>query len=372
MKIQTAKQLLSNAAARIQTCLSEKKLSLIALKTDGNRLILAATDWAISVYHHIECEVAEQGESFVPSALFANVVKELPDGAVQLEHNETGLAVTAGGSFSFKLPLIKDTSWPEPHTIDEQMKLEFNPSDFGYLLDQVLPSVRIDASRAYGTVGYLHKTTDGRLRLVGTDGCKLSYCEIVIDSESPIPDNICLEKRGLTELAKVCNDNPEKVSIAVIKNNTLLAATTANRQMFIRVSEVDYPNYLEALPGDMRHKAVIDRQKLQGAMKRVLLAADNSHTLQVSFSNGELEVSASNDSSSESREVVAIDTSSPLKEPVKLDLNGKYVLEFLATITSDNVSACFQDSDHPIVVVPQTEIPNCKSRHVLLPIKESH
>lgn len=371
MKIQTAKQLLSNAAAKIQACLLEKKLSQIAMKTDDNRLILAAADWSISVYHHIECEVAEHGESFVPSSLFANVVKELPDGAVQLERHETGLAVTAGSSFSFKLPLIKDIGWPEPHVIDEQMKLEFDPSDFGYLLDQVLPSVRIDASRAYGTVGCFHKTGDGRLRLVGTDGCKLSYCEMVIDGELPIPDKICLEKRGLNELAKVCSDNPEKVSIAVIKNNTLLAATTANRQIFIRVSEVNYPNYVEALPGEMRHKAVIDRQKLQGAMKRVLLATDNSHTLQVSFSNGELEVSASNDSSSESREVVAIDTSS-LKEPVRLNVNGKYVLEFLASITSDNISACFQDTDHPIVVVPQTEIPNCKSRHVLVPIRESH
>ena len=371
MKIQTAKQHLSNAASKIQACLSEKRMAQIAMKTSDNRLTLTSSDWAISVYHHIECEVAEHGESFVPSALFANVVKELPEGAVQLERHETTLVVTAGGSFSFKLPLIKDGSWIEPHTIDEKSEIEFDSVDFCYLLEQVLPSIRSDASRAYGTVGYLHRTTDGRLRLVGTDGCKLSYCEMVVEGESPIPDKICLEKRGLAELAKICNDNKEKINVAVIKKNTVLAATTASRQMFIRVSEVDFPNYLDVLPIDMRYKAVIDRHKLQGAMKRVLLATDNSHTLQVSFSNGELEVSASDDSSSsESREVFAVDVS--LKEPVTLDLNGKFILEFLSNIESDNISASFQDVDHPIVIVPQTEIPNCNSRHVLLPIKESH
>ena len=372
MKIQTAKQILSNAANKIQACLSDKKLSHIAMKTEDNRLILTASDWAMSIYHYIECEVAEHGESFVSLSLFANVVKELPDGAVQLERQETALVVTAGSSFSFKLPLLDNFSWSEPYTIDKKEELEIDSADFGYFLEQVLPSVRADASRAYGTVGYFHKTTDGRLRLVGTDGCKLSYCEMVIDSESQIPSDICLEKRGLVELSKICSDNPEKLSIAVIKNNTLLVATTANRQMFIRVSEIDYPDYAEALPDEMNHKkAVVDRVKLQGALKRVLLATDNSHTLQVSFSNGEIEISASNDSSSESREVFAVETC-PLKENVKLDLNGRYVLEFLATITSDNISVWFQDLDHPIVVVPQTEIPNCKSQHVLVPIKESH
>lgn len=370
MKIKIAKQLLSNSASKIQASLSEKKLSQIALKTADNRLTLAATDWAISIYHHIECEIAEHGESFVPSALFANVVKELPDGFVQLERHETVLMVTAGGSFSFKLPLIEESIWSEPHVIDKDEELEFDSGDFGYLLEQVIPSVRSDSSRAYGTVGFFHRTTDGQLRLVGTDGCKLSYCEMSVKSELPVPDKVCLERRGLVELAKICNDNPEKINIAVIRNNTLLAATTANRQMFIRVSEVDFPNYLEALPSEMRYKAVIDRHKLQGAMKRVLLASDNSHTLQMSFSSGEIEISASNDSSSESREVLPVDTS--LKEPVSLDLNGRYILEFLATIASDNISASFQDIDHPIVVVPQTEIPNCKSQHVLLPIKESH
>ena len=374
MKIQTAKKLLSNAASRIQACLSEKRMAHIAMKTFDNRLTLAASDWAISVYHHIDCEVAEHGESFVHSALFANVIKELPEGTVQLERHETTLVVTAGGSFSFKFPLFKDgDGWPEPHEIDEKDELEFASDDFGYLLDQVLPSVRGDASRAYGTVGYLHRTTDGKLRLVGTDGCKLSYCEMVVDGDSPVPDKICLEKRGLAELSKICSDDKdhkEKIKVAVIKKNSMLAATTASQQMFIRVSEVDFPDYLEVLPTDMSYKAVIDRRKLQGAMKRVLLASDNSHTLQVSFSDGRIEVSASNDSSSESREVFTIDAS--LKEAVKLDLNGKYILEFLSTTNSDNISAGFQDVDHPIVIVPQTETPNCKSQHVLLPIKESH
>ena len=370
MKIQIAKQLLNNAASKIQASLSEKKLAQVAMKTSDNRLTLAANDWAVSLYHHLECEVLERGECFVPSALFANIVKELPDGSVQLERSNTGLLVTTGNSFSFRLPLIKDGSWSEPHTIDEQEELELNTKDFGYLLEQVLPSVRSDASRAYGTVGYFHKPTDGQLRLIGTDGSKLSYCEMMVEGESPIPDGVCLEKRSLVELGKICNDDHEKIGIAVIKNKTLLAATTASRQMFIRVSEIDFPNYCEALPGESRYKAIIDRRQLQGAMKRVLLATDSSHTLRVSFSNGKLEVSASNDSSSESREVLAVDTS--LKEAVKLDLNGKYILEFLATISSDSISAGFQDIDHPIVVVPQDEMPNCKSKHVLLPIKESH
>ena len=65
------------------------------------------------------------------------------------------------------------------------------------MIEQVQFCVAQDSPRNYGTVAFLHKPTKETCRLVGTDGFRLSYCEV----QTPVPDSflhngVCLTKRG--------------------------------------------------------------------------------------------------------------------------------------------------------------------------------
>lgn len=372
MKIQTSKHQLHSATAGMLASLSDKTLAWTALKTDGDgQVLLTASDWLLSVYHRIDGEVAEAGECFVPSRLFADVVRELPEGAIQLETSDTVLVVTAGTAdeFYFKIPLIEDGVWPEPFALQNEKKMSFSAVELSYMIEQVLPSIVTESTRHFATVGCFHKTEEGYLRLVGSDGIRLSYCEMKAEGDAQqFPDNVCLPRRGLSELARMCGDEGgENISLYVIRDNTILAAESSRRQVFIRLAAVDYPRYFGSLPADETQlKSKAERVAMQTVIRRALLAADSTRVVRMRFSKNRLLMSAH--SSSECQEALPLENS--LDKSYKIDMNGKFMLDILATMTSDNVWVSFQGNDSPFTIVPEIELPACRSRHVIPPIQE--
>lgn len=370
MKIQTSKHQLHNATSGMQASLTDKNLACTAMKTSAKgHLLLTASDWLLSVYHRVDCEVAEPGESFVPARLFADVVRELPEGTIQLETTETSLVVTAGtaNEFYFKIPLIEDGHWPEPFDLRDETKMSFSAVDLCYMIEQVLPSIVSESNRHFATVGCFHKI-DGALRLVGSDSIKLSYCEMQLDKDNrEFPDNICLSRRGLNELVRMCGDEGEAIALYVIRDNTVLAAESGRRQVFIRLAAVNYPRYAESLPSDeLQLTSKAERSAMQTVVRRVLLAADSNRVVRMQFSKDRLLLSAN--SSSECQEVLPLENS--LSDSYKIDINGKFILDILANVTSDKVLVSFQDSDYPFTIVPEIELPGFRSRHVIPPIQE--
>ena len=371
MKIQTSKHQLHNATAGMHASLSDKTLAWTAMKTEGDgQVVLTASDWLLSIYHRIDGEVAEAGQCFVPSRLFADVVRELPEGTIQLETSDAVLVVTAGTAeeFYFKIPLIEDGVWPEPFDVQNEKKICFSAIELAYMIEQVLPSIVTESPRPFATVGCFHKTEEGYLRLVGSDGIRLSYCEMKAEGDSQqFPDNVCLPRRGLSELARMCSDGGEELALYVMRDNTILAAESSRRQVFIRLAAVDYPHYSEALPVEKKQqKSKAERVALQTVIRRALLAADSTRVVRMRFSKSKLLLSAH--SSSECQEALPLENS--LDKNYKIDMNGKFVLDILATMTSDSIWVSFRGNDSPLTLVPEIELPACRSRHVIPPIQE--
>ena len=372
MKIQTSKSQLHNATAGMQASLSEKNLAWTGMQTNSEgQVVLTASDWLLSVYHRIDCEIAEGGECFVPARLFADVMRELPEGTIQLETTESVLVVTAGSAneFYFKIPLIDEGVWPEPFPLKGETRINFNAVELSYMIEQVLPSIVSESQRHFATVGCFHKTDERRWRLVGSDSIRLSYCELEIDAERAelLPDSVCLQRRGLSELARLCGDEGEEIALYVIRDNTILVAESSRRQVFMRLAAVDYPRYFNSLPDEatlLMSKA--ERSAMQTVFRRALLAADKMHVVRMQYSKNKLLLSAH--SSSECQEMLPL--TNELKKNYKIDMNGKFILDILSTVVSDNVLVSFQGSDQPFTIVPEIEMPGCRSRHIIPPIQE--
>jgi DNA polymerase-3 subunit beta len=163
MKVQIAKNLLNTATARVQGAITERSLAQIGLSAKDGRLQIAATDRILAVYSSFPCEVMEAGTVFVPARLFSDVVKELPDGPVQLSLDGPYVVITAGArhEFTMKLPVIEDITWREPPRIETDNTAELPAAKLSYMIEQVQFCVAQDSPRNYGTVGFLHKPSKG-------------------------------------------------------------------------------------------------------------------------------------------------------------------------------------------------------------------
>ena len=103
----------------------------------------------------------------------------------------------------------------------------------------------------------------------------------------------------------------------------------------------------------------------------MLLAADKSRALQLSFSDSSLTLNSKTMGSSEGRETVPlVDYHGPRFD---IAVNGKFLTDIFTTTESNDLTLHFnQDSNEdPIVNVPRQEPSDCRSKHVLVPIKQN-
>ena len=209
MKVIVDKSSLSTATARSQGAVSEKNLAHIGLRAYDGKLQLTAADRILVIYNAISSEVIEPGEVFVPARLFSDVVRELPDGVVKMEKTSQYLVIKAGENdeFVMKLPRIEEKKFQEAPVIDSDNCARIPSEKLRYIIEQVQFCVAHESPRNYGAVGFLHRPKKDVLRLVGTDGYRLSYSEIEMDlPEHFLFSGLCLSKRALSELHRMCND----------------------------------------------------------------------------------------------------------------------------------------------------------------------
>lgn len=374
MKVAVTKELLTSSIARTQGAIAERSLAQIGLNATPTHLVVAATDQVLAVYSWLPATVAQPGTIFVPAKLFSDVVRELPEGVAKLHLDQSHLVIKAGkgDEFTMKLPVLLDGIWREPPTLETENAAELPASKLAYMIEQVQFCVAPDSPRNYGSVAYLHKPNSSACRLVGTDGFRLSYCEI--DTPMPdcfLPNGICLSRRALTELLHMCKEGFPSVRVAISSDQTTLVAEVPDYRLFIRLSLVKYPNYMGVIPTQRMLGVLVSRDHLQSVARRVMLAADKSRALQLSFSDSSLTLNTKTIGSSEGREKVPLaDYHGPRFD---VAVNGKYLTDVFSIAESDGLTLHFNEekAEDPIMIVPRREPQDCRSKHVLVPIRQA-
>ncbi len=372
MKLHLAREGLQQATFRLQGTVADKNLSQVGLRASPSLLEVSGADRIVAVHNRLDAVVERPGTTFLPGKLFSDVVKELPEGSVSLELEGQYLVIQAGvgQSFVMKLPIIHDATWNEPNKMAEENCGVISSTSLLYMISQTHFCISPDSPRNYGGVAYLHRPEMNRLRLVGTDGFRLSYCDIEADlPPSFLAKGICISKKGLIELQRMCHECHESISFTVDEEGSTLRAAVKDYELYIRLSAVKYPNYQGVLPSANLNLVRVARPQLQSVARRVLLASDKSRALQLCFSNSSLTLKSRTAGSSESKEVVEL--SQYQGTPRDLAINGKYLTDVFSAVTSDEMNVHFRGESDPLVVVPCEEPKLCKSMHVLVPIREN-
>ena len=126
-------------------------------------------------------------------------------GSITLSAADGSLEIIAGTHHQFNMTvrLIEDLVWPEKPNLEASGDVVLNTDQLSYMISQVQFCVAMESPHNYGAVGFLHRNSEDGLRLVGTDGFRLSYCDLNVD----LPNNflntgVCLTKRALGEFFK--------------------------------------------------------------------------------------------------------------------------------------------------------------------------
>lgn len=345
-------------------------LSNVLLATEGSEsLRLAATDLYLGVHTQIEARVLQQGSIAVAARTAFDIVKNLPDSEIHWTVANNHSVEIRCGKVRYRVAGMPGDDFP-PLPSAEGASFATLPAE---LLQQLLAlthySMSSDETRPH-LIGALLQIQGQTLRVVTTDGHRLSKAEAQLTQKAPPEMSMMVPAKGIQELRRLLDESKATRSstssaTAQTTNVDLQIATLANHAFFqrpaasssgqgvqlsVRLGDDAFPPYEKVIPQRPERRARLHRNLWIEALRRVsLVAADKTGGVRLQFSPGLLRIASENPEVGEGSEELEIDYA---EQPVSIGFNARYLIEALAALPHDEVVLEFSGELDPGVIRP--------------------
>lgn len=305
-------------------------LGNILIRAEGKKVYFSATNLEISIATSVEAEVKNEGAITVPAKILTSYASLLDkDEDVELKLGD-GLALEVNSKTSkTKIKGIAADEFPSITRVDSGVRLALSTKDFRAMVQQVAFSAQENASRPILS-GVLLKADKSGLSVVATDSYRLS--EKKIKPQKEIEElSAVVPVRAIFEADRLASSGD---NIEVVVSDNQVAFTVDGTELVSRLIEGQFPDYHQILPKTHKTTAVVDREALSLAVRRVsIFAKENNQHMKLEFLNdGTLTVSTDSTEIGEERTTI----------PVSLDgatnviaLNADYVLDVLGSLSGE-------------------------------------
>ncbi len=275
----------------------------LAVNSAGGEL--RATDMDVGLRVPLESEVAREGVVVLPARLLLDVVRSLPAASVTLELRSAEQDVElVSGNATFHIRVLRTEDFPpfpEPE-VDSAVDL---PADaFVSTALKVAGSASRDETRPVLT-GILVSASERELRMVATDSYRLSVKETTLEAPLSSGFEVNVPARALQELGRlVSHAEGERLQVSVRQNQVLF--TLGRVILSSRLIDGQFPNYRQLLPESFEHELRLAGPEFTDVVRRMSLLAQKNAPLRLSFTTGELTVSAQTPDVGEARESMPV------------------------------------------------------------------
>ena len=336
-------------------------LSNILLRTDGTRLLVAATNLEIAATQHIGAKVAKPGAITVPSRLITDFVGSLPKGPIELKVENDHLHISSG-KFSSVINGVVADDFPELPTIDEtsSIRYEIAVDDFKQAVSQTIITTSSDNTRPVLTGVYWH-SHEGFLYLAGTDGYRLSERRLVETSSDVAA---IIPTTTLSEVLRSINDDVTEVEI--LFDETQVRFRVGESEVTSRLIDGNFPDYRQLIPASSETTIKVNTSEFVRITKIAGLFARES--------GGSVTITADSEKSQVSIHSVASqlgentsEASAEVTGDGQVTLNSRYLSEALGVINGSAVEFRFSGKLSPTVLSAATKDVNYL--HIIMPLK---
>lgn len=348
MHIKISKSSLTEALNNVASVAGSKTslpvLQNVKIQANDGAATFVCSDLDTTLVATAECEVVEPGETTIPVKNFAAASGKVVDGLIDLVVVNDNAKVTAGTSqFSFKgisakeFPTIPETT-AEPVTIDcAAIREMFRKTAFAMCTDdtrRTLKSVLLDFSKG-----------EGKALAVATDGRRLSLINSTVEVPAGFNKSFIIPSKAVDILVKKL---PKDSKCDLIVSKSQLRFVTAKLELYTKLIDDAYPNYMQVVPKSVAQKVVVDRAELAGAIDRISIFTEtDAPTMGLVLADNKIVLSSGETEYGSSRDEVAIKYEG---EKIEMKFNPQYVRDVLNVLDEDEVEIGFNNSSSPAVI----------------------
>jgi DNA polymerase-3 subunit beta len=197
------------------------------------------------------------------------------------------------------------------------------------MVEKTLFAASPDESRLQLSGVYVEVQKTGKLRMVASDGHRLS----LIERETTIPDpaawpSVIFPRKGLVEVRKLVEKSEGDVELSLQGSTAVMKKDSTELSM--RLVEGEFPDYHQVIPKERKHAISFSREEFLSALRRLLvLTTERSRGIKLQVGKNSMEISVNTPDVGEGVEEIAVTHEG---EGVIIGFNGRYLIEALGVM----------------------------------------
>jgi DNA polymerase III subunit beta len=309
-------------------------LSNVLLSAGQDSLKISATDLEITAAIDVPAKISKSGSTTVNAKVFADLVKEIPEGQINIRLGDAERLEILSGSAKLKIVGVSSDEYPTLPGLGFEVKSRLNTQQLLEMVDKTIHAMSNDETR-YNLNGicfemHENKKSPSLLRLVATDGHRLSLISRPC-GDLKLSERIIVPRKGVMELRKVLEDT--KGDIGVAFEEGFLILQNQNAKVSIRLIDGEFPDYNQVIPKEVGVVAKMGVKQISQALRRVaLLVTDKSKCVRFDFNKNHLRLSSSSPELGEASDELEIEYNG---KPLSVGFNAKYLADFASALTEE-------------------------------------
>ena len=354
---------LAAVAASIPAKTTLPVLANILVETTEHGIRLSGTDLDIAVSTEVPADVETPGAITIPARKLSEIARELPPAPVKISASgEQRISLECGRS-RFKLLGLPRDEFPTFPTVRFNESWKVKRGDLQKLIAATSFAVSTEESRPILN-GVLWELRPERMRMVATNGHRLSRMELTIASEGAPSSDLIVPPKALEQIRRLFSGDEE---LEIARGENHLGFRSPKTSVFTRLIEGPYPNYEQVIPKDNDKVAVADKVALAGALKRMsVIASDQTHRIRLSFNAGMLKFSVQTPDLGEAQDELPVRYEG---DPLDIGFNATYLLEILKYIPTDEVKLTFKAPERAATLEPEAWNDTAQFLTLVMPLR---
>lgn len=365
MKINSTRELLLKPLQVVSNVVERRQTSPILANTllsvTGNILTLTGTDLEVEMVATTEVECDQDGDITLPARKLMDLCKTLPDGA-KIEINiDKDRATIRSGRSRFTLTTLPAVEFPNIDPIETPVRLRLPQIQLKHLIEQTQFAMAQQDVRYYLN-GLMLEIKPDQVTTVATDGHRLAYSSIKINTDVSETRQVIVPRKGVTELHRLLEADDSLVEVQIGKNHIRLVLPSVT--FTSKLIDGKFPDYQQVIPANPNRNMVVNREQLHQVFNRIaVLSNEKFRGMRLQLENNLLRASVHNPEQEEAEEEIEVNYSG---DEFEIGFNIGYFMDALSVIRNDEVKVSFTDSNHSCLVQGLNDE---QSRYVIMPMR---
>jgi DNA polymerase-3 subunit beta len=326
---------------------------------DADSVSLAASDLDISIETRIKAVVSEQGAVVLPSKLFGDLVRKLPQGDVSFSEGDEGSVHIKCLKTEFKIVGISAEEFPKIQRKNDGERIFIGKRMLKDMIRKTCFAASTDETRGIIT-GVLLELKKGMINMVALDGFRMAV--VREESQNETEKKIIIPAGIISEVGRIISDTEDEKKegeegkeekndlFEILIDDKKALFDLKNTVVISRLLEGSFIKYEDILPKENKTFLTVNREELKESFERasVLIREGKNNFIKIDISGGKMVLTSRNEEGSFRDEVATEQTGDDLE----IGFNARFITDILKVVSDEEIKMEFNSSVTPCLIRP--------------------